>query len=1217
MNAQSEPQAATAPDPFYIVGIGASAGGLDALRTLISTLPAEPPFAIVVVVHLSPEHESHLVELLQSHTRIPVEQVNATVLLEPRHIYVIPPNANLDTIDTHLRLSQLETRRIERAPIDHFLRTLANTHGDKAIGVILTGAGSDGSLGLRLIKEQGGFTIAQEPEEAEYPSMPRSAIATGMVDVIARLRTIGREILRYCEAPPVVRSTSEGPDVCADSSILHEILQELRSRTGQEFSVFKPAILMRRIERRMRVRHLTSLHAYLELLRSRSEEAPALYHDLLVSVTEFFRDPEVFARLERDVFPQLFERKMTYHGGLRVWSVGCSSGEEAYSLAILMLEQAALRAVPPKLQLFATDLSNTALAHAREGFYPVEVAATVSPARLERFFVKELSRFRVRREVRDLVVFAAHNLFSDPPYSHMDLIVCRTLLRELQPDVRRGVVSLFYYALEPHGMLLVGSEDRVDDFDLFAPTGASTDLLRRVSGPRQPLQLPHGMQAFALPTLQNVEFGGVADPRRLARLHRKAVEKYLPPSVLINANNEIVDYSASAARYLHIPGGEPTHDVLRLISAPLRVALAEALQAVRRDSKPWNSGLFTLATGSGLRVLALRVDPVPAVESGLLLLLFDEKHLPERASDDTNLIAQAAGTMAQLQAALDEANLRLQHYAQGASAQDPSTVSAQEPTPAPEALQAVLEELENSREELQATNEELTTLDIENRRRIGELAQVSGDMQHLLESTGIATLFVDRQLRIVRFTPQLGELFNVRPADIGRPLADLTHKLNYQELDKDARGVLSDLAPADREVSSSSGRWYLSRMLPYRTATRGVEGVVLTLVDITDRKRIEERLREADRRKDEFLALLAHELRNPLAPLSAGIEILKASGSNPRLADKVIATLSRQIKQLTRLVDDLLDVSRITGGRLRLEFSVVDMSAVIADAVEAVRPIVEKARHQLTVNVAAEPLRVNGDAVRLAQVLANLLNNAAKFTPPAGRIEVTAERRGDLAVLTVKDNGRGIEPAAAARIFELFYQSDAVHRAHDAGLGIGLTMARTLAEMHGGTVTAHSPGKGAGSEFRLQLPLSIDQPAAQPSDSCDSRPPVGRRVLIVDDNPDAARMLGALVQMLGQNDVHMASGGREALQMAGELRPDVILLDLTMPDMDGFEVARRVRRETWGKTALLVALTGWGQEEHKRRTSEVGFNRHVTKPATIEDLREVLSAGPRARRESA
>jgi len=588
----------------------------------------------------------------------------------------------------------------------------------------------------------------------------------------------------------------------------------------------------------------------------------------------------------------------------------------------------------------------------------------------------------------------------------------------------------------------------------------------------------------------------------------------------------------------------------------------------------------------------------------LALVVIEERR---GASGETNAVP--APMVSSLQADIDRIQQRLRNVIDAHAKDRGSLVDANDQLQSTnQELKFILEQLEWSKEEVQAANEELTTLDLENRRRVGELGQLSGDLRHLLESTGIAMLFLDRALRIVRFTPQLSEVFNVREVDIGRPVADIASRLDYDDLVDDARRTLEHVTMVDREVHGKSGKWYLTRMLPYRAPLNQLEGVVLTFVDITDRKRAEQRLRDADRRKDEFLALLAHELRNPLAPIVTGIELLRQSRDNPQLLEQVTATMARQARQLVRLVDDLLELSRVSGGRLRLRKARVLLRDVVRDAVASVRPLMDRQGHELSVTLPDVPIELEADGARLTQVISNLLNNAARYTPDGGRIALEAARDGREAIVTVTDNGVGIPAPMLTRIFEMFYQGDEARQVRGGGLGIGLTLARSLVEMHGGTIAASSVGPNRGSEFKIRLPIADPPEVGDAVPSAASAPLGGHRVLIVDDNTDAARTLGMLVESLGRNEVHVAYNGGDALRIAEERKPDIVLLDLKMPGMDGYEVARRLRSESWGRDLMLVALTGWALEDHKRRSQDAGFDRHLTKPADIASLEAVLSS---------
>jgi two-component system, chemotaxis family, CheB/CheR fusion protein len=1187
---------------FHVVGIGASAGGAEALRTLFSGMPASPGFACVVVVHLSPEHESHLVQLLQPSTQMPVCQVTCTTVLEPNRVYVIPPNANLNSIDTHLRLSELETRRAERAPIDHFLRTLAETHGETAIGVILSGSGSDGALGIRQIKAHGGLTIAQSPRESEFASMPHSAIATGTVDLVLSLEQIPAELTGYCAIHPAVSAPGEDDVLPAEeSAFLEKLFGEVRLRTGQEFARFKPAVVLQRVRHRMRLRRASKLTDYFGVLRDHPDEPRALYHDLLLHVTEFFSDTTTYATLEQAV-REIIDRKDERSVRVRVWSIGCSTGEEAYSLAMLLVEQASRRGMQLQLQVFASELSAKALQQAREGIYPQEVAATISPERLERFFVHENGRYRVRGELRDIVTFATHDLFQDPPFAHLDLIVCHSLLPDLRAEMRSVALNLFYYSLEPNGILWIDTADEIDATELFTRESATPQLLRRSGGPMRVVSLPPEVNPFARLSGENRGLPVAPPCSDYASVFRSAIEHYAPPSLLIDAASQVVHFSPTAARYVRIPGGELTVDIVKLVPQTIAVRLREGLRQVHEGLDSWRSAPFAIAAEGVVRRMVVRVDradrPGPAGE--LLLVVFDDQ-IPWRESAEAGDGGEAPREIAKLESELARAAAQVT-----ALSNLTSDVSGQ--SQESQVLQTVVQELEEAREELQAVNEELLSLNAENQYRLEALAQMSNDLQHLLNSTGLATLLVDNSLNVVRFTPLLSDIFRLRSTDVGRPLQELKHQLRYADLLADVQRVIRDLSEVELEAETEDGRWFLVRIQPYRSALRGVEGAVLVLIDISGRKRAEIELREADRRKDEFIAVLAHELRNPLAPIGAGIEVLRSVPDDRALVQQVTATMARQTQQLVRLVDDLLEVSRISGGKLTLRVTHVAIAEVVHDAVAAVRPFIDALEHQLTVAVPEEPLFVEGDAARLTQVVANLLHNAGRYTPTRGQIALAVCRVGEEVSISVRDNGVGIAPQALPDVFEMFYQASDTAALNSSGLGIGLTLAKKLVEMHGGAISAESSGLNAGSTFTVRLPLAHAVGTALPGARLQvtASPPGSNRVLIVDDNVDAAETMRLLMTTLGSGEVRTASNGAEALAVGAQLHPDVVLLDLGMPGMDGYEVARRMRNQSWGKDALLVALTGWGQEQYRHRAREAGFDRHMTKPADPEALRAML-----------
>jgi two-component system, chemotaxis family, CheB/CheR fusion protein len=837
------------PPRPVVVGIGASAGGLSALRSFFAGVAEDSGLAYVVVMHLSPEHESHLAEVLQQHVRMPVQQVQETVPLEPNRVYVIPPGANLSAVDTHLRLTDLEQRRRERAPVDHFLRTLAATHDGHSVAVILSGTGSDGALGVSAVKDAAGLTVAQDPDEAEYDGMPRSALLTGMVDLVLPLESMPRAILNYARTRPrIAVPEDDETDDAAQRRLLEKVFAQIRARTDRDFSRYKRSTVLRRIQRRMQIRHVERLEDYLDQLRESAEEVRALADDLLITVTSFFRDPDIWQQLEERVIPTLFEnRGPSDH--VRVWSVGCATGEEAYSLSMLLIEQATRLEAPPQVQVFASDLHEQSLQRARDGFYPGDIARDVGEARLDRFFQREAGGYRIRKEVREPVVFAPHNLMADPPFSRMDLILCRNVLIYLQRDVQRDVIELFHYSLCPDGVLVLGTSETVEGTELFRAEDEVRCIYRKrnVRGPDPHLPVFPAMRASRGREVHRQR--RMPDTHSYGQLHQRIVEQYGPPSILVSPDDRVVHLSENAGRYLNHPGGELTTSVFKLVRDELRLELRSALHTARERNRPVRLKPVAVDLDGERRQVALDVRPASGEDEqeGFVVVMFhklDDDASPEPAAGhvftppDRELSAELTLARQQLQGIVEQ-------YEAG---QEDMRASHEELQSSNEELRSTLEELETSKEELQSMNEELQTVNQENRHKVEELAQLSGDLQNLLTATGIATLFLDRNLRIMRFTPKVGELFSIRKVDRGRPLSDLTHRLEYNTIQQDAEAVLRHREGAEREVRDDRGNWHLVRVLPYLGPHDRVDGVVINFIDITALKRGEEALRQSEER---------------------------------------------------------------------------------------------------------------------------------------------------------------------------------------------------------------------------------------------------------------------------------------------------------------------------------------------------------------------------------
>ncbi len=864
-----------------LVGLGGSAGGISALGQFFDCVPADSNMAYVVVLHLSPKHHSTLPELLQRHSSIPVVAAHDGVRVEVNTVYVIPPGKHLTTVNGHLRLTDLQPQHGKRVAVDLFFRSLADTHGPQATAIVLSGADGDGAIGLKRIKERGGLTIAQDPGEAEYPSMPRAAIETGMVDWVLRVAEMPKRISEYhareqrLELPSEVAPTSSPSELTAidRETKLLEILRFLRAKTGRDFSYYKRATIVRRISRRMQVTGVETMDDYLTSLRTQPGEAAALVCELLISVTNFFRDRDSFDALDEHI-ARLFAEKSADQA-VRVWVVACATGEEAYSMAMLLLEHAADVEHRLTLQVFACDLDEEAIRFARAGVYPETISADVSQERLHRFFTKVPEGYMVRREVREMVLFATHDVLKDAPFSRVDLLSCRNLLIYLNREAQARCFEIFNFALRPDGVLFLGSSETVpDDSPLFETVDKRHRLYRQRAGNRigLPFASEHGESALhrALHKHERTKLmmSPVAErmdesvPRSAAdaapspspalappayETHFRLLTSWGPPSVLVDSKYNVVHLSDNAHVFLHHPEGEPTRDLLRLVHPAFRAPLRSALLTAEDRSE----SVEVSAISADGRAVDIRVAPGGEAAPGYFLVLFtahdrDESHARRIAlaapDDATSALAD------QLERQLADARFRLQstveHYEISAEELKASNEELQAMN---EELRSASEELESGREELQSVNEELTTLNVEFKGRVDELGRANSDLRNLMSATQIATVFLDREMRIMRYTPSAEPLFNFIAGDIGRPISDLKQQLEYPALVSDAEQVLASLVPVEREIVAGSA-WLMVRVLPYRTVDDYIAGVVLTFIDITERKTYESALHASEGR---------------------------------------------------------------------------------------------------------------------------------------------------------------------------------------------------------------------------------------------------------------------------------------------------------------------------------------------------------------------------------
>jgi two-component system CheB/CheR fusion protein len=844
-----------------IVGLGASAGGIKACKEFFEHVPKDSGIGYVVILHLSPEHDSKLAEVLQVSAAIPVTQVRERVRVEPNHVYVIPPNQTLSIRDEHLVLSEMTQIEQRRSPVDTFFRALAEAHGPHAGCVVLSGTGANGSLGLKHVKELGGICLAQDPQEAEYNDMPRHAIATGLVDAVLPVAEMPARLVGYSRTFGVVVETVSGPEASTevDERALREIFGVVRARTGHDFSSYKRPTVMRRVGRRMALHQVEDLGSYARVLREQPDEPPALLKDLLISVTNFFRDRHPFDTLERLIVPKLFERKGSADQ-VRVWVPGCATGEEAYSIAMLLAEHVSGAPGGPSVQLFATDIDERAIAIARDGLYTESDVAELSPERLAQFFIKDGEGYRVRKELRELILFAPHNLLKDPPFAHLDLVSCRNLLIYLDRPAQQRTLEILHFALRPGGYLLLGSSEAIEGAgDLFATVDRDAHLFQsRAVSSRVTLPVPE------LAPLRRPDVGSPAPPGAQERaqprvsfadLHHRLLEEYAPASLVVNEEHEIVHLTEHAGRYLQFAAGEPSHNLLKAIRPELRLEVRTALYQAAQQHTPVTSGPLTLRVGNRTVTVRVLVKPVLREDDtarGFFLVLFEEA----AEADGTAAPGSAAtatlapgDTARQLEAELIRVKGQLRATIEQHETQAEELKASNEELQAMnEELRSSAEELETSKEELQSLNEELSTVNQELKHKIEELSQANNDVQNLINSTEIGTVFLDRSFRIKLYTPRARNVFTLIPSDRGRPLFDITDNLVDVDLRADVHRVLERLERIEREVVTRDGQWLLMQAVPYRTAEDRIDGVILTFLDITERRRAEERLRQSETR---------------------------------------------------------------------------------------------------------------------------------------------------------------------------------------------------------------------------------------------------------------------------------------------------------------------------------------------------------------------------------
>jgi two-component system CheB/CheR fusion protein len=1204
---------------FLIVGLGSSAGGLEACRKLVAALPADSGMAFVLVQHLDPTHKSMMVDLLSGHTSLTVLEATDGRAIEPNHLYIIAPGTYLSVGNGCLRVSKPQARHGARLPFDFLLHSLADEFASRAVCVILSGTGSDGSLGLTAVKEKSGLVIAQDPGEAGYDGMPRSAIATGSVDLVLPIAAIPDALANYSRRLAIARATTALPHRDPAQDWLPQIVELLRTRTSHDFTLYKPGTLQRRIERRMALAAIEtrSMNLYLELLRHDAKELDLLAKDLLINVTNFFRDPNVFEFLGVNIVPDLI-RDHPVGQPLRIWIAGCSTGEETYSLAMLFREAIAAAKSDIKLQVFASDVDPDAVATAREGLYPETIEACVSPARLARFFVKEDHSYRVLPALRSAVVFTVQDVLADPPFSRLDLVSCRNLLIYLRPEAQAKTVSVFHFALREGGILLLGSSETIGNIEGRFELISKSERVYRHIGRSRPgdfgfLTSAHGgMRAVARSAPEQ-------SPSRQAALAelctRAVIDVLAPAAVLINRKYECLYFLGPTDRYLKIATGRAIHDLLAMAREGVRTKLRSAIQrACQENARVIVSGGRLIGDRSST-AFSITVQPMSTDGEDLLLICFVDspedfkgRRRPKTVGNPPRVVEleqELEVTRTELEGAIH--NLEISSEEQKAINEEALSVN--------EEFQSTNEELLTSKEELQSLNEELTALNTQLQETLERQRTTSNDLQNVLYSTDVATLFLDSNLNIRFFTPATKSLFHVIPGDVGRPLADLSSLAVDDALLADARTVLRALTPIEREIEAQNGSWYARRISPYRTQDQGVEGVVITFSDITERRHAADSLeiargqaQLANSAKSRFLAAASHDLRQPLQSLVL-LQGLLEKAVKGESAAPLVGRLDETLRTMSAMLDGLLDVNQIEAGTVTAEISRFPISALF-DRLTDEFTLLAQAKG-LELHIVSSEIEICSDARLLAQMIRNLLSNALKYTPH-GKLLLGCRRVKGVVRIEVWDTGIGIPAGELQAIFEEYHQLDNSARERSRGLGLGLAIVQRLGNLLGHRIDVRSR-PGFGSVFAIEVALPPSETKSQLAlrhrevDGGRTRRSVHTAaILVIEDDPELRELLQLLLNGEGHHAVAVTDGdAAEAAIARGAIRPDLVLADYNLPGgRNGLQVAAKLRTQLEHVLPVII-LTGDISTATLRDIARQDCVR-LNKPVKSNELMEVI-----------
>ncbi|OAN54138.1 hypothetical protein A6A04_12930 [Paramagnetospirillum marisnigri] len=1087
--------ARTRRSTLYVVGIGASAGGLEALRPFVANLPLDANMAYVIVQHLSPAYRSMMVQLLARETKLPVEEIKDGTVLAANTIYITPPNKDVRVKNLTLGLREPSAPLGPKPSVDVFFASLAEDRGQYAIGVILSGTGSDGAHGMRAIKASGGLTVAQEPETAKYDGMPKAAIDSGCVDQTLPPDAIGAELASISRFPrPVVHQTSEEPKT---QDTINEIFLLVRKRTDVDFTQYKPNTVRRRLERRMAANRIETLGAYLDFVQRQPAELDLLCKDILISVTSFFRDSKAFD----DIKLVLADLLATKRPGdpIRIWVPACATGEEAYSYAMMLTDLLGDAAKSYKIQVFATDIDLDAMRHARKGTYSATTVEGLDKAYVSKYFDAMGQNYQIKKPIREMVVFARQDLIKDPPFVKVDIISCRNVLIYFNGDLQDRIFQVFHYALNPEGHLFLGKSESVGRCsDLFRSIKATSKIFqKRMVGPRSSNPV---FGAFRLKSAEPSEtmlpLGGAS----IETMVRDGfVAACMPPLVAVNENLDILYYHGDVDVFVRFPQGRPNQNLGKLIADDFRIDLRALVHRARETGGVAMGSKRQLRTRDGDILARLVVRPITTETTREALFLVSCEKVETPVDGGAVEAAPNPGSEIRLIELEQELTATREHLQTVVEELETSNEELQalneEMQAANEELQSSNEELETSNEELQSTNEELTTVNEELQVRTSELAAANADLQNIQDNVGFPMLVVDKGQRITRFTPQAARLFGLLPSDSGQLITAVPSQFHIPDLRNLLISVISH-GQSHEQLMEADGRIYRMGAFPYRDLRDQTAGAILTFIDETELRTAQKdleasvaelrgaqvELREAkelaesaNRAKSEFLANMSHELRTPLNAVLGFAQIMVdemwGDLGNDRYKEYV-GIIVDSGQHLLSLISQVLDMSVIEAGRATLRETQVNLHDVITSSVRLLSSQAESSDIALTAKVPDDLPRLMGDLTAVQRVLLNLLGNALKFTKPGGSVALSASHDMSGITICVRDTGVGIKAADLARVLMPFEQGGQKTLVKEReGVGLGLPISKSLMELHGGTLSIDS-AEGKGTTACVHFPLS-------------------------------------------------------------------------------------------------------------------------------------------------